>query len=69
VLYVNISDTSLRICDLLDNGDWNLNKLYTNLPSFYKDCIRSITIDYDTYDKLIWSDSPNGVYLGRYGYR
>lgn len=59
VPYVHISDTNFRLCDLMENGDWNFNKLYTQLPSFYQDCICSITIDHDTEDRLIWSVSPN----------
>jgi ribonuclease HI len=53
---------------LFENGDWNFNKLYTQLPSFYQNCIRIITLDHDTEDKLIWSASPNGQYSASYGY-
>jgi hypothetical protein len=52
--------------DLLDNGDWNFNKLYINYPSFYKDFICGITIGHDTTDKLIWSGFPNGVCSAHY---
>jgi hypothetical protein len=69
VPYVDISDTDLRLCDLFENEVWNFNKLYTQLHSFYQDCIRSITIDSDVDDKLIWSGSSNGIYSASHGYR
>jgi hypothetical protein len=47
----------------------NYTHTHTNLPSFYKDCISSITIDHDRDDKFIWSGFPNGVYSASYGYR
>jgi hypothetical protein len=68
VPYVDISDTKLRLCDLFENEARNFNKLYTQLPLFYQDCISSITIDSDV-DKLIWSGSPNGIYSASQGYK
>jgi len=68
VLYVQISATYLRLYDLVENGDWSFNKLYMQRPSFYQDCIRNITIENDTKNRLIWSGSPNGRYSTRYQY-
>lgn len=64
-----IRDTNFRLCDLLEIGDWNFNKIYSQLPSFYQDCILSITIDHDNEDRLIWIAYPNGQFSGSYGYR
>lgn len=69
VSYVHIRDTNFRLGDLVENGDWNFNKLYTQLPSFYQDCIHIITIDHDTEDRLIWIAYPNGQFSASYGYR
>jgi len=65
VSYVYITD--LRLCDIFDNGVWNFNKLYTQLPPlyFYWDCL----LDHDIEDKLIWSGASNGKYSTSLGYK
>jgi hypothetical protein len=47
---------------MFENGVWNFNILYTQLPSLYKERIHNITIDHDIDDKLVWSSSTDGTY-------
>jgi len=59
---------NLRFCDIVENGVWNFNMLYTQLPLLYQDQIRNVILDIDTDDKLIWSSSTNRIYSTRQDY-
>jgi len=52
-----------------DGEDWNFNKLYTHIPSFYQVRIHSITIDHETHDRLLRNGLPNCVYSTTHGYK
>ena len=62
VPYVHISNIELHLPYIIENGEWNFKILYTQLPTFYKECIHNIILDTDTDEKLIWRSSPDGTY-------
>jgi len=49
----HISDTNLRLCDVVENVVWNFNILYTQLPLLYQDRIPNLIIDAYLDDRLI----------------
>lgn len=62
--YVDIHDTGLKIKDVWNGNNWNLNMLYTPLPDEIRDRIYSITqwLDEEVPDIWVWKDSITCIY-------
>lgn len=64
VPYVDIHDLNIRIKDVWDGNKWNLDVLYTPMPSEICNSIGQTRpwIDVDVSDVWIWKHSISGVY-------
>ncbi|XP_057432224.1 uncharacterized protein LOC130724978 [Lotus japonicus] len=67
---VHITDTKHRLCDVIQNGTWSLNTLYTVLPSEMQACLQKIapTLNMTRQDKWVWRESSTGCYNVRDAY-
>jgi hypothetical protein len=64
VPFVAIQDTTLKINDVWHNGNWNLQILYTQLPTEVVNAITAIKhrIVHNLPDVWVWKNSSTGVY-------
>lgn len=68
---MDIHDTQLSIKDIILDGDWNLNALYTTIPNQIKDHILSLpAIVNETVPGCFfsWTNHLDGNYSARSGY-
>jgi hypothetical protein len=70
VPFVDIHDTSLKINEVWNNGEWNLQQLYTNIPQYVVDTIKSVQpcIVSDLADVWTWHNTSSGVYSTKDAY-
>lgn len=69
--FVHISDTALRLHDLIQNGTWCFDKLYTVLTDEVKSWFLAVSpsqVSDTTQDAWIWDGSNNGTYSVSDGY-
>lgn len=71
VPFVDIHDIHLQIKDVINDGKWNLDKLYTSLPSDATDAIFNISplLHHDVPDMFIWTNNSDGCYSAKEGYK
>jgi ribonuclease HI len=70
VLFVDIHDLEMRVCDVFTDGSWRFNVLYTDLAPEVKERVNSITIDLNSEvsDRYTWNGNLNGIYTAQDGY-
>lgn len=72
VPFVNIADTEICIKDVCENGNWEMNRLYTQMPSQLLSDVTSVCVhlhfDEGKPDAWTWRSSPNGAYSAKAGY-
>lgn len=70
IVWVNILDTDLRVKDVWQNNNWNLNTLYTFLPDQLKLKILGVPLvqNSDLDDCIVWSLSASGEYTSKIAY-
>ena len=70
VPFVHISDTQLQVRDICLNGSWNLDVLYTNIPTDIKNTILRLTPAVgDREDGWVWKGDSSTAYSAASGYR
>lgn len=70
VNYVHISDSHLKVKDILVDGVWILRDLYTLIPEDIKHNLNNLVIEREegVVDCLIWGPSISGAYDAKSGY-
>ncbi|GAU43217.1 hypothetical protein TSUD_301040 [Trifolium subterraneum] len=70
VPFVDIHDTALKINEVWNNGEWNLQHLYTNIPQYVADAIKSLQqcIVSDLPDIWTWQNDNTGIYSTKDAY-
>ncbi|KAK2418771.1 hypothetical protein QL285_040937 [Trifolium repens] len=70
VPFVDIHDTDLKIKEVWDNGMWNFDDLYTNIPDSVKAAITRIKpcLVEDIPDVWVWQDSSSGIFTTKEAY-
>lgn len=71
--YVNISDIQVRPCDVWEAGEWKLDLLATQLPSYIRDSILSYPVPHNVVhwvpDCWVWKGNKEGFFSAASGYR
>lgn len=69
VPYMDIHDTQMCIVDVIQNGTWRLNGLYTQLPQPILDHIRTLpTYINNVVSDAFWKSKLDGRYTTKGGY-
>lgn len=70
VAYVDIHDIDLCIKDVIQQGTWNLEVLYTAFPQYITDYVKVVHIFLhpDIEDTIIWKENFMGTYSAKAGY-
>jgi len=70
IIWVDIHNISLCIHDLIINGNWNFNTLYTFLSSNIQNHVKSLPpcLHNDVPDRITWADHLDDIYTTRSGY-
>ncbi|KAK7258939.1 hypothetical protein RIF29_24531 [Crotalaria pallida] len=71
VHWVQIHDTNLRVKDVLREGVWHFNDIFTILPRDLKTSIldMNIFLDYSIPNCIAWVGSMDEVYSANFGYK
>lgn len=70
VPFVHISDTNLKLADLVVNGQWDTSWLYTSLPDFVGQRLQEVTpsLHPQGEDRWVWNNCAQGFYTASEGY-
>jgi ribonuclease HI len=71
VLYVDIHDLHLKVTDVFQGGRWQLERLYTSMPSHVVESIESrlLHLNADIPDSFTWKGNMDGLYNAKTGYQ
>lgn len=70
VPYIDIHDAHLCINDIIQNGAWQVDMLYTMLPPNIIECILTLPscTNVAVSDSLVWKGHTNDIYTANQGY-
>lgn len=71
VPYIDIHDVHLCVKDIIQNGAWQTNTLYTVLPSNIIEHILTLSscTNDSVSDSLVWKGHSNDIYIANQGYK
>nr|KYP53392.1 Retrovirus-related Pol polyprotein LINE-1 [Cajanus cajan] len=71
VPYVHFRDVNLQVCEVLQQGKWNLDILHTPIPDTLRQRIEglSMTLHHSLPDVWVWNGALSGRYTAYEGYK